>query len=130
MTDHNIIRMVQEMEKRMGGGSSSASGSSGSVQASVEGVFLADVVSVKPLSIKLQGQTIASGIYINPALTLEASDSGEDILKPFETPFEPAAAYEFLKEFHEKYVIKKGDIVVVAMVGSGFYIAGKAVASG
>ena len=46
---------------------------------------------------------------------------------PFETPFEPAAAYEFLKEFHEKYVIKKGDTVVVVMTGSGFYIAGRAV---
>ena len=44
------------------------------------------------------------------------------------TPFEPAAAYEFLKEFHEKYVIKKGDTVVVVMTGSGFYIAGRAVA--
>ena len=37
-------------------------------------------------------------------------------------------AYEFLKEFHEKYVIKKGDTVVVVMTGSGFYIAGRAVA--
>ena len=36
--------------------------------------------------------------------------------------------YEFLKEFHEKYVIKKGDTVVVVMTGSGFYIAGRAVA--
>ena len=53
---------------------------------------------------------------------------GDEILKPFETPFEPAAAYEFLKEFHEKYVIKKGDTVVVVMTGSGFYIAGRAVA--
>ena len=60
-------------------------------------------------------------------MTVAASDGGDEILKPFETPFEPAAAYEFLKEFHEKYVIKKGDTVVVVMTGSGFYIAGRAV---
>ena len=86
------------------------------------------MISVKPLSIQLQGQTVSAGIYINPALTVAASDGGDEILKPFETPFEPAAAYEFLKEFHEKYEIKKGDTVVVVMTGSGFYIAGRAVA--
>lgn len=125
MTDHNIVRMVHELEKRASGGSPAQS-----VQASVEGTFLADVVSANPLSFRMQGQVISSGIYVNPALTLKASDSGSDIQKPFETPFEPAAAYEFLKEFHQKYVIQKGDTVVVMITGSGFYIAGKAVAAG
>ena len=60
-------------------------------------------------------------------IVLNASDSGEDIKKPFITPFEPQEAYEFLKEFHEKYVLKKGDTVVVHITGSSFYIAGKAV---
>ena len=55
--------------------------------------------------------TITKNLYINPALMLNASDSGEDIKKPFITPFEPQEAYEFLKEFHEKYVLKKGDTV-------------------
>ena len=71
--------------------------------------------------------TITKNLYINPALMLNASDSGEDIKKPFITPFEPQEAYEFLKEFHEKYVLKKGDTVVVHITGSSFYIAGKAV---
>ena len=128
MTDHNIVRMVHAIEERISGGSATDTNSSGRVQASVDGTFLADVISVKPLSIQLQGQTVSAGIYINPALTVAASDSGDEILKPFETPFEPAAAYEFLKEFHEKYVIKKGDTGVVVMTGSGFYIAGRAVA--
>ena len=127
MTDHNIVRMVHAIERISGGGAADIN-SGGGVQASVDGTFLADVISVKPLSIQLQGQTVSAGIYINPALTVAASDGGDEILKPFETPFEPAAAYEFLKEFHEKYVIKKGDTVVVVMTGSGFYIAGRAVA--
>ena len=119
MTDHNIVRMVHAIEERISGGSATDTNSAGRVQASVDGTFLADVISVKPLSIQLQGQTVSAGIYINPALTVAASDSGDEILKP---------AYEFLKEFHEKYVIKKGDTVVVVMTGSGFYIAGRAVA--
>ena len=128
MTDHNIVRMVHAIEERISGGGAADINSGGGVQASVDGTFLADVISVKPLSIQLQGQTVSAGIYINPALTVAASDGGDEILKPFETPFEPSAAYEFLKEFHEKYVIKKGDTVVVVMTGSGFYIAGRAVA--
>lgn len=118
----------QEYVDAISGGGAADINSGGGVQASVDGTFLADVISVKPLSIQLQGQTVSAGIYINPALTVAASDGGDEILKPFETPFEPAAAYEFLKEFHEKYVIKKGDTVVVVMTGSGFYIAGRAVA--
>ena len=85
------------------------------------------VLSVKPLTIKMHNTTITKNLYINPALMLNASDSGEDIKKPFITPFEPQEAYEFLKEFHEKYVLKKGDTVVVHITGSSFYIAGKAV---
>ncbi len=125
MAEHNIVRMVHELERRASGGNTPQN-----IQASVEGVFLADVVSAKPLSIKLQGQVVSGGIYINPALALKASNGGTDIQTPFETPFEPTAAYEFLKEFHEKYVIQKGDTVIVVMTGSGFYISGKAVPAG
>lgn len=89
--------------------------------------FVGNVLSVKPLTIKMHNTTITKNLYINPALMLNASDSGEDIKKPFITPFEPQEAYEFLKEFHEKYVLKKGDTVVVHITGSSFYIAGKAV---
>ena len=111
-TNRNIVEMVEAIRKGTGG-SNSADG--------VDGTYMADVLSVKPLTIKMHNTTITKNLYMN------ASDSGEDIKKPFITPFEPQEAYEFLKEFHEKYVLKKGDTVVVHITGSSFYIAGKAV---
>lgn len=117
-TNRNIVEMVEAIRKGAGG-SNSAGG--------VDGTYMADVLSVKPLTIKMHNTTITKNLYINPALMLDASDGGEDIKKPFITPFEPQEAYEFLKEFHEKYVLEKGDTVVVHITGSSFYIAGKAV---
>ena len=90
MTDRNIVRMVNELEKRFGRKTNFGS----SIQASADGIFLAEVVSISPVSIRLQGQTV-SNVYLNPALTFQA----DDIQKPFETS------------------------------GTGFYIAGKAVAA-
>ncbi len=115
-TNRNIVEMVEKIR----GGKSSGSGG-------MDGVFMADVISVQPLSIKLHNTTVSSNLYINPALMLKASNSGADIKKPFATSFDPPEAYEFLKQFHEKYVLKKGDTVIVCMTGSSFYIAGKAV---
>lgn len=62
MTDHNIVRMVHAIEERISGGGAADINSGGGVQASVDGTFLADVISVKPLSIQLQGQTVSAGI--------------------------------------------------------------------
>ncbi|MCD7812142.1 MAG: hypothetical protein LUG91_09910 [Ruminococcus sp.] len=118
-TNRNIVNMVEAIRNGTG---SSVPGSGG-----VDGVYMADVLSVKPLTIKMHNLSISSNLYINSALLVEASDGGTDIEKPFATSFEPQEVYEFLKEFHEKYVIKKGDTVVVCMTGSSFYIAGKAV---
>lgn len=120
MTDRNIVRMVNELEKRFGRKTNFGS----SIQASADGIFLAEVVSVQPVSIRLQGQTV-SNVYLNPALAFQA----DDIQTPFETPFEPAPVYEFLKEFHSRFVLKPGDTVIAVMSGTGFYIAGKAVAA-
>lgn len=117
-TDRNIIKMVEAIRK----GSGASFGAGG-----IDGIYMADVMSVKPLTIKMHNLSITKNLYINPALVLEASDGGEAIKKPFLTPFEPQEAYEFLKEFHERYVLKKGDTVLVCMTGSSFYIAGKAV---
>lgn len=117
-TSRNIVDMVEAIRKGM---------SKNDNAGGVDGVYMADVLSVKPLTIKMHNLSITKNLYINPALILDASDSGEDIKKPFITPFEPMEAYGFLKEFHEKYVLKKGDTVVVCMTGSSFYIAGKAV---
>ena len=118
-TNRNIVEMVELIRKGSGGNSGSAGG--------MDGIFIADVLSVEPLTIKMNNQSITKNLYINPALMLEASYSEAKIKKPFTTPFEPQEIYKFLKEFHEKYVIKKGDAVVVCMTGSSFYIAGKAV---
>lgn len=60
MTDHNIVRMVHAIEERISGGGAADINSGGGVQASVDGTFLADVISVKPLSIQLQGQTVSA----------------------------------------------------------------------
>ena len=48
MTDHNIVRMVHAIEERISGGAAADMNSGGGVQASVDGTFLADVISVKP----------------------------------------------------------------------------------
>ena len=53
MTDHNIVRMVHAIEERISGGGAADINSGGGVQASVDGTFLADVISVKPLSIHI-----------------------------------------------------------------------------
>lgn len=117
-TNRNIVKMVEAIR----GGAGGASGTGG-----VDGIYMADVVSVEPLTIKMYDRSITKNIYINPALTLEASNSGEKMRKVFQDSFETQEAYEFLKEFHERYVVKKGDAVIVCMTGSSFYVAGKAV---
>ena len=115
-TNRNIVDMVEKIRR----GKNNSSGG-------MDGIYMADVVSVQPLSIKLNNTTISNNLYINPALMLKASNGGADIKKPFATSFDPPETYEFLKQFHEKYVLKKGDTVIVCMTGSSFYIAGKAV---
>lgn len=117
-TNRNIVEMVEAIRK----GAGDARGAGG-----VDGTYMADVLSVKPLTIRMHDQSISENLYINPALMLDASDSGEDIRERFAEPFEPQEAYGFLKEFHERYVLKKGDTVVVHMTGSSFYVSGKAV---
>ena len=108
-TNRSIVEMIEAIRKRVDG----SNGIGG-----VDGTYMADVLSVKPMTIKMHNISITKNLYINPALILNASDSNEDIKKPFITPFEPQEAYEFLKEFHEKYVLKKGDTVVVHITGS------------
>ena len=43
---HNIVRMVHAIEERISGGGAADINSGGGVQASVDGTFLADVISV------------------------------------------------------------------------------------
>lgn len=115
-TNRNIVEMVEAIRK----------GTSGAAPGSVS-TYMAEVLSVEPLTIKMHNISITKNIYLNPALMVEASNSEEKMKKVFQNPFETQEIYQFLKEFHEKFVLKVGDTVVVHMTGSSFYIAGKAV---
>lgn len=118
-TNRNIVDMVNAIRERIGGDS----GSKG-----VDGIYMATVTSVEPLTIRMHNISIAKNIFINPALMVKASNTEEKIKNAFQETFEEAPdTYQFLKEFHERYVLKKGDTVVVCMTGSSFYIVGKAV---
>lgn len=44
-----------------------------------------------------------------------------------ENPIKNVGWFDFLREFHQKFVIKKGDTVIVIQVGVSFYILSKAV---
>ena len=92
-TNRNIVEMVEAIRSGAGG----ASGTGG-----VDGIYMADVVSVEPLTIKMYDKSITKNIYINPALTLEASNSGEKMRKVFQDSFETQEAYEFLKWYWNK----------------------------
>lgn len=118
-TDRNIVNMVEAIRS---GVKPEGAGIGG-----VDSVCIADVISVEPLTLAMHNTTVNKNIYMNPALMLKATDTETDLPKVFQTPFAPAEIYEFLKEFHEKFVIKKGDSVVVCVAGASFYIAGKAV---
>lgn len=69
---------------------------------------------------------------LNQAITLlnigEANLKGERGLKYTKlSSFFPSEKSPFYKNAKKKYVLKKGDTVVVHITGSSFYIAGKAV---
>lgn len=116
-TNRNIVEMVEAIRN----------GASGKSTRGVDSTCMATVLSVEPLTIKMHNTPITENIYLNPALMVEASNSETKMKKVFQNPFETPEAYRFLKEFHEKFVLKAGDTVVVHMTGSSFYIAGKAV---
>lgn len=45
-------------------------------------------------------------------------------------PIENVAWYDFLREFHQNFIIKKGDMVIVIHTGVSFFIVSKAVNEG
>ena len=89
------------------------------------GLMFAEVKSVAPLTILAHDQVISKGLYINPALLVWAEGGGSRI--PLELAGLDPHPYSFLTEFHTKYVLKEGDMVVVLQVGAGFYILGEVV---
>lgn len=84
------------------------------------GWMLAEVKSVAPLTILAHDQIISKGLYINPALLVWAEGGGSRI--PPELAGLTPHPYQFLTEFHQKYVLKVGDMVVALQIGTGFYI--------
>lgn len=94
-----------------------------SVNKSGSGLMFAEIKSVAPLSILAHDQVISKGLYINPALLVWAEGGGI----PTELAGLAPHPYSFLTEFHTKYVLKAGDMVVVLQVGAGFYILEKVV---
>lgn len=115
-TNRNIVDMVKAIRKDP---SKQAGG--------IDGTYLAMVTSVSPLTIKMYDTPITENIYLNQALMVGASDSGDRMEKVFHDISGLPEVCQFLKEFHEKFVVKAGDTVVVHVAGSSFYIAGKAV---
>lgn len=107
-TNKNIVNMIKAIRKGVGNSSSS-----------FDGIYLAEVVSVSPLQIKTNDVLIDENIYIDSSLVFEENAIDEK----FEGT--EGVVYEFLKEFHKKYVIKKGDTVIVFVTGDSFFIAGK-----
>lgn len=91
-------------------------------------VMIGNVVSASPLKIEINGQCIAKHLLINPALLLIADDSTDKIDEAFKDNPNPSKWFDFLKEFHQKYALKKGDEIVVMQSGISFYILSKVVA--
>lgn len=108
-TNKNIVNMIKAIRKGVGNSSSS-----------FDGIYLAEVVSVSPLQIKTNDVLIDENIYIDSSLVFEEAAIDEKF-----SGYE-GVVYEFLREFHKKYVIKKGDTVIVFVAGDSFFIAGKA----
>lgn len=96
-----------------------------SASKSSSGLMFAEVKSVAPLTILAHDQVISKGLYINPAL-LTWAENGASRIPPELAGLSPHP-YQFLTEFHMKYVLKVGDIVVALQVGAGFYILEKVV---
>ena len=78
-----------------------------------------------PADYSAHDQVISKGLYINPALLVWA-EAGASRIPPELAGLAPHP-YSFLTEFHMKYVLKAGDMVVVLQVGAGFYIMEKVV---
>lgn len=87
------------------------------------GLMFATVKTAKPLTLLAHDQTIKKGLYVNPALTLLADDETDRIAAEFEGL--TSNPFPFLKEFHQKFVIRKDDLVSVLQVGDLFYVLEK-----
>lgn len=91
------------------------------------GLMLAKIESISPLSIRVSNSVISKNLYINPAYMTEAAGGEQRLDALFSNTPSPTALFEFLKEFHKKFIISQGDTVTVWQSGSSFYIIEKVV---
>lgn len=90
---------------------------------------LGRIGSANPLSLLIGGKTITRSLYVNPAFILDASDGIDKIEQNFQGAPEPDALFEFLKIFHQQFVLRRNDEVIVLQSGASFYILQKVVAA-
>ncbi len=86
---------------------------------------LAEVKSVKPVSIAVNGQLIKEHIYCNAVADSDKDEELAEILEAEE--YISPALKAFLKELYEGFRVKEGERVLVQRVGNSFYICGKVV---
>ena len=91
-------------------------------------LMIGKVITANPLVIEINGQSISKHLYANSDLLLFADDNIDKIEEAFENNPSTGKWFDFLKEFHQKYVLKKGDEIVVMQSGIAFYILSKVVA--
>ncbi len=158
MADKWAVDLVEALQKKKG----SATSNEGISGRNSYEIMIGRVVSADPLFIEINGQVIKKYLYLNPALTLLASNDSNKISDAFAdalkikggvdgitrtpksssqtsgvdqfidvaytgNPIIDVGWFDFLKEFHQRFVIKKGDTVIVLQVGVSFYILAKAV---
>lgn len=84
----------------------------------------AKVISIDPLSISVNGQTIEDHIFYNGYLTSDKDEELEEILAKEEHISESLKS--FLKELYKSLRVQPEDHVLVQRVENSFYICGKA----
>lgn len=92
--------------------------------------MLAYISSAKPLTLLVNGKLVTRNLYVNPAMMLEADDVVDRMNLIFQSTPAPPALFEFLKSFHQKCMLHKGDMVIALQLGTSFYICQKVVAAG
>ena len=86
---------------------------------------LAQVLSVEPISVAVNGQAIAEHIYCNEITNSDKDEEIAEILASEEN-ISPRLK-TFLKELYEGIRVKPGDYVLVQRVENSFYVCGKVV---
>lgn len=117
MTDRWASDMVEAIRGKKDSASSFGSG-----------LMFATVNTAKPLTLKMHNQVISQGIFINPALLVDADDAVDKIEQDFVGAPAPTKLFDFLKQYHKQCVIKKGDELIVLQSGVSFYVLAKVAA--